>query len=371
MRISGLSSANDSHRRIGFAAGIDWPLLFAVGVALAMGFFALYSASDGGVYFWRQLNFAAAAILLMFAIGLIRLKYVEYAAPLIYGITLAALLFVHFFGAEINNAKRWLQVGGYRLQPSEFMKIAAPLALAWFYARFENPRWPHHCIAAAILAMPVLLVLNQPDLGTAVLLAAAGFFVIFLAGLNWRLIAGLFIAALASAPVGWIYLLKDYQKTRILTLFDPDRDPLGSGYHTIQSTIAVGSGGLWGKGWQQGTQAQLGFLPERHTDFIFAVFAEEFGFVGCLVFLAAALMIVMRGFSLAWGSPDSFGRLAAGSLALAFFAGLFVNLGMVSGLLPVVGSPLPLMSYGGTAMMSAFLGFGVLLAVSRASGKSR
>jgi len=257
-----------------------------------------------------------------------------------------------------------------RIQPSEFMKIAAPLMLAWFYSLSDRSRWWQHIVAGGLLLVPFLLVLRQPDLGTALLILVSGFAVIFLAGLSWWLIGLGAVVSAAGAPYIWANVLKEYQRDRILTVFDPYRDPTGDGYHTIQSTIAVGSGGTWGKGWGQGTQAQLDFLPEKHTDFIFAVYAEEFGFVGCMVLLALNLALVMRGLAIGWKAGSKFEWLAASAISVVYFFYVLVNLGMVSGVLPVVGLPLPIMSYGGTALMSIFVSLGILLAISRSNRKA-
>jgi rod shape determining protein RodA len=344
----------------------DWFLLVCVSLALFVGLITLASADSGGAYIRRQLVYAGLGFALLFFVSGARAKEIERLTPFVFAVGICALLAVQMAGLEINNARRWLSIGPLRAQPSEWMKIACPLMLAWFYARFERVRWFHHFAAGFILAAPFFLVLKQPDLGTAMLIAAAGFAVIFLAGISWQLLIALAAAAAACAPVLWLYVLQPYQKKRVLTLLDPYQDPLGAGYHTIQAEIAVGSGGIWGKGWRAGEQAQLGFLPERHTDFIFAVHAEEFGFVGSAVFLALNLLVVLRAFVIAKNAATPFARLAAGGLGLAYFAAMFVNLGMVSGLLPVVGLPLPLMSYGGTALVTIFIGFGVLTALSRA-----
>jgi rod shape determining protein RodA len=243
------------------------------------------------------------------------------------------------------------------------MKIAMPLMLAWYFNKYEGAlRLKDFGIAAVLLAVPVGLVLKQPDLGTAMLISAAGFFVIFFAGLGWRILLGLGVAVAASLPVLWS-LMHDYQRQRILTLIDPSQDPLGAGYHTIQATIAVGSGGIIGKGWLKGTQAHLDFLPERTTDFIFAVFGEEFGLIGNVLLLLLLLIIIGRGLMIAANAPTLFSRLLAGSIALSFFTYAFVNMGMVSGILPVVGVPLPLISYGGTSMVTVLLGFGILMSI--------
>jgi rod shape determining protein RodA len=250
-----------------------------------------------------------------------------------------------------------------RAQPSELMKIAMPLLLAWFFQKREAmPRLRDYGIAAVLLLLPVALIARQPDLGTAILVLAAGFYVIFFAGLSWKILVGMVVAAAAAAPLAW-NLLHDYQRNRIITLFDPEKDPLGKGFHIIQSTIAIGSGGILGKGWRAGTQAQLEFIPERHTDFIFAVFSEEFGLLGNLVLLSLYAMLIGRGLMIAANAATLFSRLLAGAVTMIFFTYAFVNMGMVSGILPVVGVPLPLVSYGGTALVTLFLGIGILMSI--------
>jgi rod shape determining protein RodA len=275
-------------------------------------------------------------------------------------LTLVAVLLVGEVG---KGAQRWLDLGILRFQPSELLKLGVPLMLAWFLALRPLPPGTWRTLGAIVLtALPAVLIARQPDLGTGLLVGSAGLAVLFLAGLSWRLIAFLAVTAAALAPLLWSQML-DYQKNRVLTLFDPESDPLGTGYHIIQSKIAIGSGGVYGKGWGQGTQSHLEFLPERSTDFIFAVLGEELGLFGVLALLGLYLFIVYRGLYLASQCRDSFGRLVAGALTLVFFVYLFVNTGMVSGLLPVVGVPLPLVSYGGTSMVTILAGFGLIMAM--------
>jgi rod shape determining protein RodA len=275
------------------------------------------------------------------------------------------LVAVALFGDISKGARRWLHIGVTRIQPSEMLKIAMPLMLAWYFHKREGVlRWYDFANAAVLLLVPTLLIARQPDLGTAILVLAAGGYVIFLAGLKWRVIIALGVAAVASAPLLWM-VMKDYQRQRVLTLLDPSSDPLGKGFHIIQSTIAVGSGGFWGKGFMQGTQTHLEFIPERTTDFIFAVFAEEHGLAGALLLLGLYLILIVRGFVIAGNAASVFQRLLAGALTLSFFTYVFVNMGMVTGILPVVGVPLPFMSYGGTAMVTLGIGMGVLMSVSR------
>jgi rod shape determining protein RodA len=308
---------------------------------------------------------------LMFAFGLMWLaanvnpSLLQRSAVPIYVIGLILLVAVALFGDVSKGARRWLHIGVTRIQPSEIMKIAMPLMLAWYFQKREGVlRWYDFANAAILLVVPTFLIARQPDLGTAILVVAAGSYVIFLAGLQWRVIIGLIIAALASAPLLWA-VMKDYQKQRVLTLIDPTSDPLGKGFHIIQSTIAVGSGGIWGKGWMQGTQTHLEFIPERTTDFIFAVFSEEFGLIGACVLLLLYLALISRGFVIAGSGGTVFQRLLAGAISLTLFTYCFVNMGMVTGILPVVGVPLPMMSYGGTAMVTLGLGIGILMSVHR------
>jgi rod shape determining protein RodA len=288
----------------------------------------------------------------------------RFAVPA-YAIGIALLVAVALFGDVAGGARRWLHVGVTRFQPSEMMKLALPLMLAWYFHKNESTlRLRNFAVAAALLVVPVALIVRQPDLGTAALVAAVGFCVIFFAGISWRVLGLLGGIGLAALPLAWGFL-HDYQRKRILTLIDPTQDPLGSGYHIIQSTIAVGSGGPWGKGWLNGTQAHLEFIPERHTDFIFAVYSEEFGLVGNLVLLTLYAMLIARGLMIAANAATVFARLLAASISLMFFTYAFVNMGMVSGILPVVGVPLPFLSYGGSALLTLFIGIGILMSVQR------
>ena len=280
-------------------------------------------------------------------------------------IGLALLVAVALFGDVVNGARRWLHVGVTRFQPSEMMKLALPLMLAYYFHRRESTlRLRDFALGALLLAVPVGLIVRQPDLGTAALVGAVGFYVIFFAGISWKVLgglAGLFVVALFPL---W-GMLHDYQRKRVLTLLDPTQDPLGAGYHIIQSTIAVGSGGISGKGWLNGTQSHLEFIPERHTDFIFAVYSEEFGLIGNVVLLVLYALLIGRGLVIAANAATLFARLMAGSVTLMFFTYAFVNMGMVSGILPVVGVPLPFLSYGGTALLTLFIGAGILMSVQR------
>jgi rod shape determining protein RodA len=281
----------------------------------------------------------------------------------LYGLGLGLLILVLVYGDVGKGAQRWLDFGIFRFQPSEIMKIAVPMMIARFLAQATlPPRWPQLLLAFVMLALPATLIAKQPDLGTALLIACSGLFVLFLAGTAWRLIMGVGFAALALAPVLW-YWMHDYQRQRILAFLNPENDPLGAGYHIIQSKIAIGSGGIYGKGWLHGSQARLDFLPEQSTDFIFAVIGEEFGLVGAFLLLLLYWLLTVRGLYIASQAHDSFSRLLAGSLSLTFFVYVFVNMGMVTGLLPVVGVPLPLISYGGTSMVTLLAAFGMLMSI--------
>jgi rod shape determining protein RodA len=303
------------------------------------------------------------ALAIMWLVANIPLQHIMRLAVPLYMIGLIMLIGVALFGEIQNGARRWLNIGVTRIQPSELMKLAVPLMMAWYFDKHEvTLRLRDYAVATLLLILPLLLILRQPDLGTTLLIASSGFYVLFLAGLSWRIIAGLLIVGLGSLPVLWA-MLHDYQRRRVMTLFDPTQDPLGAGYHTIQSTIAVGSGGLIGKGWQQGTQTHLDFLPEKSTDFIFAVFSEEFGLVGNAALLLLYLVVIGRGMMITANASTQFTRLVAGSITLTFFTYIFVNIGMVVGILPVVGVPLPLISYGGTSMVTMLLGFGILMSI--------
>ena len=346
--------------------GIDAPLL-ALAITLSLlGLGVLYSASyENASRVANQLANLAVALAAMWAVAQIPPQTLARLALPAYAAGVALLVAVALGGEVVNGARRWLNLGFMRFQPSEMMKIATPMMLAWYFHRREGAvRLRDFALAGVLLALPVAFIVNQPDLGTAVLVAAAGFFVIFLAGIGWKVLAGLGVAGLASLPVLW-GLLHDYQRRRVLTLLDPTQDPLGAGYHTIQSTIAVGSGGITGKGWLNGSQTHLEFIPERHTDFIFAVFSEEFGLIGNVVLLGLYALLIVRGLAIAAQAPTLFARLLAGAVTLVFFTYAFVNMGMVAGILPVVGVPLPFVSYGGTALATLYVGVGILMSVHR------
>ena len=348
-----------------FVLHIDGLLLAALLPLMLVGLIVLYSASgqDAGIVMRQAINMLVA-LGVMLAVANVPPQHLARSALPVYVLGLLLLLGVALFGEVSHGARRWLHIGVTRIQPSELMKLAIPLMLAWFLERREKTlNVKDFATAAALLLVPLGLIVKQPDLGTAILILASGFYVLFLAGLGWRVILSMLVAAAASAPVLWS-VLHDYQKKRILTLLDPTQDPLGAGYHIIQSTIALGSGGAFGKGWFNGSQAHLDFLPERTTDFIFAVFGEEFGLIGNLLLLVLYLLVIGRGMLIAMNAPTLFSRLLAGSITLTFFTYAFVNMGMVSGILPVVGVPLPLVSYGGTAIVTLFLGFGILMSIN-------
>ena len=341
---------------------IDPPLMALAAILLGISVLVLASASPDRLGA-QCINVLAALLVMRMAAQIPPQRLMRLALP-IYIVGLTLLLAVMEFGEISKGARRWLNLG-VRIQPSEVMKIALPLMLAWYFHKREPLiQLRDYCIAVLLLLAPVVLIANQPDLGTAILVLAAGFFVIFLAGLPWKIILGLVAAVAAAAPMAWS-VMHDYQRARILTLLDPEADPLGKGFHIIQSTIAIGSGGIFGKGWGQGTQAQLDFLPERHTDFIFAVISEEFGLLGNLVLLTVYALLIGRGLMIAANAPTLFTRLLAGSITLIFFTYAFVNMGMVSGILPVVGVPLPFISYGGTALVTLFLGIGILMSIHK------
>ena len=343
----------------------DGPLSLIIFLILSLGIVALYSA---GIDFPGRVedqlrNILIAFVVMWAAANVSPQTLMRFAVP-IYSFGIALLIAVAVFGLVKKGARRWINLG-LVIQPSEIMKIAVPLMLAWFFQKREGAvQWQHFVIAALLLAIPVGLIARQPDLGTAILVLAAGFYVIFLAGLSWKVLVGLMVAVLASLPILWTQL-HDYQQQRVMMLIDPTSDPLGKGFHIIQSTIAVGSGGVSGKGWLQGTQAHLEFIPERTTDFIFAVYSEEFGLIGNIVLLLLYLALIGRGLIIASNAPNFFTRLLAGAITLIFFTYAFVNMGMVSGILPVVGVPLPFFSYGGTALVTLGLGAGILMSIQR------
>jgi len=345
-------------------AHIDFPLLLITCGIMAVGLATVNSATiDSTHRMYSQAGNMGIAMIVMWLVSrLPPQKLMSFAVPL-YIIGVILLVAVFLFGIKVNGARRWLSIGITRIQPSEIMKIAMPLTLAWYFHKYEATlKLRHYGIAALLLAVPFGLIAKQPDLGTALLVGGAGFFIIFFAGLPWKIIVGLIASVAAAAPMLW-HVLHDYQRKRILTLIDPTTDPLGAGYHIIQSTIAIGSGGIFGKGYLHGTQTHLEFIPEKHTDFIFAVFSEEWGLIGNALLLLLYTLLIGRGMMIASGAPTVFTRLLAGAITLNFFTYAFINMGMVSGILPVVGVPLPFMSYGGTALVTLFLGIGILMSI--------
>ena len=343
---------------------IDRSLFGIVMALVAVGFVTLFSAADQSLArVGNQLASLAVALVAMWVVANIPPQTLARAAVPLYVLAVVLLVGVALFGVVVNGSRRWLNLGIARFQPSELMKIALPLMLAWYFQKFEGRiRWLDFVFAGALIVVPVYLIKRQPDLGTALLIGAAGFYVLYLAGLSWRVIIGMLVLAAAVGPVVWTHL-HGYQRERILTFLDPSRDPLGAGYHSMQASIALGSGGIVGKGWLNGTQTHLDFLPERHTDFIFAVFGEEFGLIGNTVLLLLYLLLIGRAMVITANASTMFSRLLSGAITLMFFTYAFVNMAMVSGLLPVVGVPLPLVSYGGTALISLFIGLGILMSV--------
>lgn len=346
------------------ALGLEMGLLLGLVVLAVFGLMVVYSASGEDL---GMVGRQALRMLLAFGALVVMAQLPPHSlrqwAPWVFAVGVALLLAVEVFGDVGKGAQRWLDLGVIRFQPSELMKIAVPMAVAWYlHDKPLPPSLGQVAVVAALIGLPVLLIFKQPDLGTAVLVGVAGVFALYCAGIRWRWIIGSGLAFAALLPLLW-GRLHDYQKNRVLTFLDPERDPLGSGYHIIQSKIAIGSGGLFGKGWLNGTQSQLDFLPERHTDFVFAVIGEEFGLIGVLLLLGAYAWVIFRSLQIAAGADKTFGRLLGGALALTFFVYVFVNIGMVTGLLPVVGVPLPLISYGGTSMVTLMAGFGILMSI--------
>ncbi|ECJ6375103.1 peptidoglycan glycosyltransferase MrdB [Citrobacter sp. MAL-2] len=344
---------------------IDPVFMLLILALLCYSEMVIWSASgqDEGMMI-RKSGQIIAGLFVLIVMARIPPRLYENWAPALYIICILLLIAVDAFGAISKGAQRWLDLGFVRFQPSEIAKIAVPLMVARFINRDTSPPGMKNTLLALILILcPTLLIAIQPDMGTSILVALSGLFVLFLAGLNWKLIAGAIAALGAFLPVLWYFLMHDYQRRRVLMLLDPESDPLGAGYHIIQSKIAIGSGGLHGKGWLHGTQSQLDFLPERHTDFIFAVLAEELGMMGVLILVALYLALIMRGLWIASQAQTVFGRVMAGSAMLILFVYVFVNIGMVSGILPVVGVPLPLVSYGGSALIVLMASFGIVMAV--------
>ena len=342
---------------------LDGPLLVGLLLICAFGLFVLYSAvGESSRLLINQVIRLGVAFVAMFIVAQLPPEFLRRWTPWGYLAGLVLLVLVLTTGEVGQGARRWLDIG-IRFQPSEAMKLGVPMMAAWFlHDRQIPPRITHLGIIAVMIVVPTILIAKQPDLGTALLIAASGIIVIVLAGMSFRLIFGLGLAAIPGAMLLWRFM-QDYQKQRVLTLLDPDSDPLGAGYNIIQSKIAIGSGGLFGKGWTNGSQAQLEFLPERDTDFIFAVLGEEFGLLGVLALLALYVFVIGRGLFIAVQAQDTYSRLLAGSISLTFMVYVFVNTAMVTGLVPVVGVPLPLVSFGGTSMVTLMAGFGILMSI--------
>ncbi|HEX7025887.1 MAG TPA: rod shape-determining protein RodA [Gammaproteobacteria bacterium] len=343
---------------------LDPPLLLALLMLIGLGLTVLYSASgQSETMMVRQSIRLGVAFVVMLVFAQVPPHQLRMWSPWLYGLGMVGLLMVFYFGDVGMGAQRWLDLGFIRFQPSEVMKLIMPMTMAWYFAGKPLPPGFWRLLWAAILAMmPMVLIAKQPDLGTAVLVGSAGFVCLFLAGMRWRLIIAGGVAVMSLMPLLW-HNMHGYQQRRVLTFINPESDPLGAGYHIIQSKIAIGSGGVYGKGWLNGTQSHLDFLPERTTDFIFSVLAEEFGLFGVLLLLTIYAFILFRSIRIAIRARDTYSRIVAGSLALTFFVYVFVNVGMVSGLLPVVGVPLPLVSYGGTSMVTLMAGFGILMSI--------
>jgi rod shape determining protein RodA len=357
-------------RRVGmwlrpYVTVFDPSLIAIVGCLAVIGMVTLYSA--GNDFPWRvndQLRNFAVALGVMFIVANISPPLLMRLAVPIYLIGIALLVATAAHGVIVKGAQRWLDVGFGRIQPAEIMKLGLPLMLAWYFHKREGSlRAFDFIVAAVIMLVPVALIVKQPDLGTALLVLAAGSFVIFFAGLPWKWLAVMIVAGIAALPLGWT-LMHDYQRERILTLIDPSTDPLGKGFHTLQAMIAIGSGGVLGKGWMQGTQTHLEFIPERTSDFIFAVYSEEFGLVGNGVLVLLFVALVWRALAISLNAPTLFARLLAAAIALIIFTYSFVNMGMVSGILPVVGVPLPFISYGGTALVTLGMACGMLMSIA-------
>jgi len=352
-------------RRILAGLKLDAPLLAGLVTICGFGLVVLWSASgqDPGLL-TRQLVRLGLAFAVLLAVAQVQPKLLRMWSPWLFAAGLALLVAVMFAGDFGKGAQRWLDLGIIRFQPSEIMKLAVPMmAACYLHNRPLPPRFIELLVLLALIAVPVFLIAQQPDLGTALLVASSGLLVVLLGGLRLRLIVLLGALGAALAPVLW-HFMHDYQRRRVMTFFNPESDPLGAGYHIIQSKIAIGSGGLFGKGWGNGTQAKLEFLPERSTDFIFAVLGEEFGLIGLALLMLGYLFLVGRGLYIALQAQDTYTRLLAGSISLTFFVYVFVNTGMVTGLLPVVGVPLPLISYGGTSMVTLMAGFGILMSIN-------
>ena len=365
-RMPDAASAFSRRARLEERLHIDFFLLAILLTLTAIGLSVLYSASGHNLpSVEKQATFFAIAYTTMFIVAQIPVDFMRRMAPVAYVGGVLLLLGVTIFGDISMGAQRWLQIGSFRFQPSEIMKLAMPIAIAAYLSqRFLPPKFKHVAVTLVLIAIPTALIIEQPDLGTSILVATSGLMVLFYAGLLWRYIAAAVVIFLACLWPIWHYMLHDYQRRRVLTMLDPTSDPLGAGWNIIQSKTAIGSGGFSGKGWMEGTQSRLDFLPEGHTDFIIAVMSEEFGLLGVMLLLGLYCLLIGRGLTIALRSQNSFGRMLAASISTTFFVYVFVNMGMVSGMLPVVGVPLPLISQGGTAIVALFAGFGILMAIA-------
>jgi rod shape determining protein RodA len=362
--LQGASSQPPNKRSLCQSFHLDPPLLLGLLLLSLIGLIVLYSASNQDMaLIIRQCTRLGLGFLVMVIVAQIPPHYFRVIAPWLFFGGLVFLVLVLLIGKTGKGAQRWLDIGIIQFQPSEMMKIIVPMMMAWLLSEMPLPVRTRRLLPATLaLTIPVILIMKQPDLGTSLLIASSGLFVLLFAGISWKLVGSLTALCALSTPFLW-QMMHSYQKTRILTLLNPERDPLGAGYHIIQSKIAIGSGGMYGKGWLNGTQTHLEFLPEQTTDFIFSVFAEEFGFMGILLLLTLYTLIILRGLRISTLAQGTFNRLLAGSLILTFFVYLFVNVGMVSGILPVVGLPLPLISYGGTSIVTIMAGFGMLMSI--------
>lgn len=365
-RMPEAANAFSRRARLAERLHIDFFLLLLLVSLTVVGLTVLYSASGHNLpSVEKQATFFMIAYVTMFVVAQIPVDFIRRMAPFAYVGGIVLLLAVTVFGDISMGAQRWLQIGSFRFQPSEIMKLAMPITVAAYLSRgFMPPRFLQVMVVLGLIGLPTALIIEQPDLGTSILVATSGIMVLFFSGLLWRYIAAAVVLFGASLWPIWHFMLHDYQRQRVLTMLDPTQDPLGTGWNIIQSKTAIGSGGLSGKGWMEGTQSRLDFLPEGHTDFIIAVMSEEFGLLGVLLLLTIYAMVIVRGLMIAVNSQNSFGRLLAASVSSTFFVYVFVNMGMVSGMLPVVGVPLPLISQGGTAIVALFAGFGLLMAIS-------
>lgn len=369
----GLVNRAGSGRSLWRIIHTDPPLLVGIALLCSFGLFVLFSASGGDVpMVRRQALIMVAGLVVMFIVAQFDVHFFRRWAPSLYAAALGLLGLVLVIGVEENGAKSWLDLPGLpSFQPSELMKFVVPMLMAWYLAsRPLPPRFKHLFWSAVMILVPAGLIIVQNDTGTAIMVTMSGVFVVLLAGIRWRIVISGFIALLLVSPAWYLFLAQEHQKNRILTFFNPYRDPTGAGYNIIQSQIAIGSGGIYGKGYGEGAQSHLDFIPESNTDFILAVLAEEFGLLGVLFLIALYLFVLVRGCYIAFAANDMFSRLLAGSITLTFFFYVFVNMAMVSGLLPVIGLPLPLMSRGGTSVVTLFIGFGLLMSI-QTHGRSK